>query len=56
MSNHKVTVWSRIDEPVKEYAIKLAEKKGITLSEYIRQLIIEDLDKRTVFTTMLKES
>ena len=55
MTNHKVTIWARIDEPIKELAEKLASAKGFTLSEYVRQLIIDDLDSRTVFTTMLKE-
>ena len=32
----------------------LIEEQGISQSEYLRQLIISDLDKRTVFTTKLK--
>ena len=34
---------------------QLAEAKGISQSEYLRQLILQDLDKRTVFTTKLKK-
>lgn len=32
----------------------LSEGQGVSQSEYLRQLIIADLDKRTVFTTKLK--
>ena len=35
---------------------KLAAIKGISMSEYVRSLVIEDLDKRTVFTSALKEA
>ncbi|MHA1210277.1 MAG: hypothetical protein ACTSSA_11835 [Candidatus Freyarchaeota archaeon] len=34
---------------------QLAEAKGISQSEYLRQLILQDLDKRTIFTTKLKK-
>ena len=33
----------------------LAETQGVSQSEYLRQLIIKDLDNRTVFTTQLKK-
>lgn len=33
---------------------KLAESQGITVSEYVRRLVIEDLDKRSIFTAILK--
>jgi len=32
----------------------LIEKQGVSKSEYLRQLILTDLDKRSVFTTQLK--
>lgn len=49
-------IWSRVDPEIRGLAQKLADFKGITLSEYIRQLILEDLDKRTVFTSKLKQN
>lgn len=47
-------IWSRVDQDVKDLAEKLADAQGLTLSEYIRNLITQDLDKRTVFTDKLK--
>jgi len=32
----------------------LNAKTGVSRSEYLRQLIIQDLDRRSVFTTALK--
>lgn len=49
-------LWTRVDEEVAEVADKLAETKGITLSEYIRQVIINDLDNRSIFNTKLREA
>jgi len=51
----KVMVWAYVDVNVRELVEKLVESKGISISEYIRQLVIEDLDKRSIFTTKLKE-
>ena len=50
----KTTLWARVDMGVRDIVVKLAEAKGISLSEYVRGLILDDLDKRTIFTTMLK--
>lgn len=51
----KVLIWSRVDAKVKALVERLAFSKGISISEYLRQLVLEDLDKRAVFTTILKE-
>ena len=51
-----VMVFSKISESVKENAECLAEIMGISLSEYIRHLIINDLDERGIITMMLKEA
>ena len=48
-------VWAYLDVKVKKALQKLAAAKGVSISEYIRNLILEDLDKRTIFTTILKE-
>jgi len=48
------TLWTRVDVEVARVAEKLAEVKGEGISEYIRQLIIRDLDGRGVFTTRLR--
>ena len=49
-------MWAWVDEPIQVLVRKLAASKGISISEYVRQLIIADLDGRSVFTTRLKES
>jgi hypothetical protein len=49
-------LWAWVDNDIRDFVRKLADAKGISISEYVRSLIIEDLDKRTVFTTALKES
>jgi len=51
----KAMLWCRVDVEVKELVEKLAKAKGITISEYLRNLVLEDLDKRSVFTSILKQ-
>jgi hypothetical protein len=48
-------VWAWVDKSIQALVRKMASNQGVSLSEYVRQLIIEDLDKRSVFTTKLKE-
>ena len=52
----KFMVYSWVSEDVKDLIEKIASSMGITISEYIRRLILEDLDRRSVFTTKLKRS
>jgi len=47
-------VWAYIDNTIKEAMLTLAKAKGVGISEYVRSLILDDLDKRTFFTTILK--
>jgi len=56
MSKKSVMVWAWVDREIRELVEKIAESKGISISEYVRKLIIEDLDKRSVFTDKLKEA
>ena len=56
MSKKSVMVWAWVDKEIRELVEKIAESKGISISEYVRQLIIEDLDKRSIFTDKLKEA
>jgi len=56
MSKKSVMVWAWVDREIRELVEKIAESKGISISEYVRQLVIEDLDKRSIFTTKLKEA
>jgi len=48
-------VWARVGKDVERLVRELASSKGISISEYMRQLIPEDLDKRSVFTDRLKK-
>lgn len=43
-----------VSEEVKDLVTKLSQAKGVSLSEYVRQLILEDLDNRTFFTDKVK--
>gem|GEM_PF-2160300 len=43
-----------VDNNTHEIVKRLCEAKGISLSEYIRSLIIADLDSRSIFSTELK--
>ena len=47
-SDYKVTV--RMDDMMKGAVEKMAEKRDVTVSEYIRQLIIADVNKVNSYT------
>ena len=47
-----IGVW--ITPEIKKLIEQLADTKGVSIGEYIRQLIDRDLDMRTIFTTQLK--
>ncbi len=47
-------IGTRVSKEIRKTIDRLAMTKGISISEYVRQLIISDLDKRSVFTTKLK--
>jgi hypothetical protein len=49
-------IWAYVDNPIKEAVLTLAKAKGVSISEYVRSLVLEDLDKRTFFTTILKNN
>jgi antitoxin component of RelBE/YafQ-DinJ toxin-antitoxin module len=44
----KTMIWSRVSDNVMEKARKLSDSLGISISEYIRQLILRDLEKRSL--------
>jgi hypothetical protein len=47
-------VWAWVDLNIRVLVRKLADVKGISVSEYLRQLILDDLDRRSFITTQLK--
>lgn len=54
MVSKKVLVWALVETDIRALVRKLAASKGVSISEYVRQLILSDLDGRSVFTTKLK--
>jgi hypothetical protein len=52
----KAMLWAWVDADVRKYVEKLANAKGVSISEYVRSLVLSDLDDRTVFTTILKNA
>ena len=52
----KTMLWARVDTDIRDMVRRLADAKCISMSEYVRSLIIDDLDKRTVFTSALNEA
>ena len=54
----KQIVWAWVDSEMKDIARKVAKAQGVSLSEYVRNLIIKDLERRSIITTkidMIKE-
>ena len=47
-----IGIW--VDPAIRDIVKQIAAIKGVSVPEYIRQLIDQDLDKRTVFTDQLK--
>lgn len=55
MSKKSVMVWAWVDVEIRELVEKLAELKGVSISEYVRSLVLADLDKRSLFTRRLRK-
>jgi len=51
-----VMVWCWVDSEIRRLVEEIAESMGISISEYVRRLVLSDLDRRSVFTTKLKEA
>jgi hypothetical protein len=51
----KTMMFAWVDSAVVRIVEKLIAMNGISKSEYLRQLIIQDLDRRSIFTMKLKE-
>ncbi len=49
-------LWARVDASIAKAVRQLSDAKGISVSEYMRQLVIADLDSRSVFNTRLTEN
>ena len=51
----KEIVWAWIDRDMKRFVKEIAEAHGISLSEYVRSLIIQDLEKRGFITVKIEK-
>ena len=49
MSKKSVMIWAWVSKEIRELAEEVAESQGISISEYIRQLVLQDLDRRYIF-------
>jgi len=47
-------LYASVTPEIKEGVKRLALAMGISVSEYVRRLILQDLDNRTLFTDQLK--
>jgi len=56
VKENKTILSACVDKSIYACVQKIAQSMGISLSEYVRRLIINDLDKRTVFTSALKQT
>jgi hypothetical protein len=45
-TKEKVPVSFKLDEDIRDLAAQVARAKGIDLSEHVRSLVLEDLDRR----------
>jgi hypothetical protein len=54
MLSKRVLMWTTVDIDVKKLVIRIVSSKGICQSEYLRQLVLEDLDKRSLITSKVK--
>ena len=52
---YKIKIATRIEPETLAIVKTLCATKGVSVSEYIRTLIIADLDKRSIFSTELKK-
>jgi hypothetical protein len=52
----KKTIWSRIGIDVDKRVRRISRALGISISEYVRRLILQDLDSRKMFDNELREA
>jgi len=55
VARKREVVFATVSPEVKEAVERVAQAMGISLSEYVRRLILEDLDKRSFFTQEAKK-
>ncbi len=50
----KVPVNFKLDEGIRDLAVQVARAKGIDLSEHVRSLVLDDLDRRGLLATRVR--
>mgnify|MGYP000568947661 CR=1 FL=1 len=50
----KVLVWAYIGADIREM-VKVADAMGVSISEYVRKLILEDLDPSSLIASTIKD-
>ena len=55
INEKRIVIQTKITLNISKLSEKIANAQGITLSEYLRNLIIQDIDRRTIITTAVKE-
>lgn len=55
MSKKDATILVYLTQDVRDLVETLANAQGIKAAEYVRNLVIQDLDRRTIFTTQVKK-
>jgi hypothetical protein len=55
LKENKTILSACVDKSIYACVQKIAQSMGVSLSEYVRRLIINDLDRRTVFTSALEQ-
>ena len=53
--NKPVMVFTRVTVEIRNLVEKVAEAQGLTISEYVRSLIIKDLEEKNIISTKLQK-
>lgn len=54
MASKRVLIWATVEPSIRDLVERLTGSKGVTISEYVRELVLSDLVQRSVFTSKLK--
>lgn len=55
MKSNKKMIWSYVGTSVHSIVKSIAASMEVSISEYVRQLVIDDLDSRSIFTSKVKQ-
>ena len=52
----KKTIWARVGPEIDKWVRNLSQAMGISISEYVRTLILQDLESKGMFKEELKKN